>query len=152
MAGPRVKLTRAAARWVLEAVVCQHLAVARVAESPHVFWHAGNDAILAEGRRLLIEDPVRFGGVTTIGVDEHVWRQTRLGEKYVTIIIDLTPAREKTGPAGLLDMMSLRSPYAFMTWLAGRAKAWRDGVEVVAMDGFTGCKTAAGEESPTRWP
>ena len=47
----------------------------------------------------------RFDGVTTIGVDEHVWRHTRIGDKYVTVIIDLTPAREKTGPARLLDMV-----------------------------------------------
>ena len=34
------------------------------------------------------------------------------------------------------------------TWLAERPQAWRDGVEVVAMDGFTGFKTAAAEELP----
>lgn len=36
----------------------------------------------------------------------------------------------------------------FKTWLADRPQAWRDGVEVVAMDGFTGYKTAAAEELP----
>jgi hypothetical protein len=34
------------------------------------------------------------------------------------------------------------------TWLAGRPQVWRDGVEVVAMDGFTGFKTATTEELP----
>src|SRR5690606_16880277 len=139
-AEPRGKLTRAAVRWALEAVVCQHLPVARVAESLDVSWHAANDAVLTEGRRLLIDDPARFDGVTTIGVDEHVWRHTRLGDKYVTVIIDLTPAHEKTGPARLLDMVPGRSKQAFKTWLAGRPKAWRDGVDIVAMDGFTGYK------------
>ena len=147
-AEPRGKLTRAAIRWAIEAVVCQHLPVARVAESLDVSWHAANDAVLAEGQRLLIDDPARFDGVTTIGVDEHVWRHTRLGDKYVTVIIDLTPARDKTGPARLLDMVPGRSKQAFKTWLAGRPKAWRDGVDVVAMDGFSGYKTAAGEEIP----
>src|SRR5215217_6833360 len=37
-----------------------------------------------------------------IGVDEHVWRHTRRGDKYVTVIIDLTGIREGTGPARLL--------------------------------------------------
>ncbi|MDK9640687.1 hypothetical protein FAM15192_002347, partial [Propionibacterium freudenreichii] len=43
----------------------------------------------------LIDDPARFEGVTTIGVDEHVWRHTRHGDTYVTVIIDLTPVRER---------------------------------------------------------
>ena len=33
-------------------------------------------------------------GVLVLGVDEHVWRHTRRGDKYVTVIIDLTPIRE----------------------------------------------------------
>src|SRR5690606_13021375 len=33
-------------------------------------------------------------------------------------------------------------------WLAARPQAWRDGLEVVAMDGFTGFKTATAEELP----
>jgi len=83
-----------------------------------------------------------------IGVDEHVWRHTRKGDKYVTVIIDLTPIRDGTGPARLLDMVEGRSKSAFKTWLTERPQAWRDGVQVVAMDGFTGFKTAAAEELP----
>ena len=97
---------------------------------------------------MLIDDPGRFDGVAVIGVDEHVWRHTRRGDKYVTVIIDLTPVRDKTGPARLLDMVEGRSKRAFKTWLADRPQAWRDGVEVVAMDGFTGFKTATAEEVP----
>jgi len=41
-----------------------------------------------------------------------------------------------------------RSKQAFKQWLAARPQAWRDRVEVVAMDGFTGFKTAAAEELP----
>lgn len=66
----------------------------------------------------------------------------------MTVIIDLTPVREGTGPARLLDMVEGRSKAAFKTWLADRPQAWRDAVEVVAMDGFTGVKTAAAEEIP----
>jgi len=128
--------------------VCQHLTVARVAEGLGVAWNTANDAVLAEGRRVLIEDPARFDGVTVIGVDEHVWRHTRRGDKYVTVIIDLTGIRDGTGPARLLDMVSGRSKQAFKTWLAERDQRWRDAVEVVAMDGFTGFKTATTEELP----
>jgi transposase len=147
-AEPRAKLSRRGLRWALEAIVCQHLTVARVAEGLGVAWNTANDAVLAEGQRVLIDDAGRFDGVTTVGVDEHVWRHTRRGDKYVTVIIDLTPIRHGTGPARLLDMLEGRSKAAFKTWLAGRPQAWRDGVEVVAMDGFTGFKTATTEELP----
>lgn len=78
-----------------------------------------------------------------IGVDGHVCRHTRKGDRYVTVIIDLTPVRDKTGPARLLDMVEGRSKAVFTAWLQARPRAWRDAVEVVAMDGFTGFKTAA---------
>ncbi len=64
------------------------------------------------------------------------------------MIIDLTGIRDGTGPARLLDMVEGRSKQAFKTWLADRPQAWRDAVQVVAMDGFTGFKTAAAEELP----
>ena len=111
-------------------------------------WNTANDAVLAEGKRVLINDPHRFDGVQVLGVDEHVWRHTRHGDKYVTVIIDLTPIRDDTGPARLLDMVEGRSEQAFKTWLGSRPQAWRAGVEVVAMDGFTGFKTATTEELP----
>ena len=147
-AEPRAKLSRRGLRWALEGIVVQHLTVARVAEGLGVAWDTANDAVLAEGRRVLIDDPGRFDGVTAIGVDEHVWRHTRRGDKYVTVIIDLTGIRAGTGPARLLDMVEGRSKQAFKSWLAERDQAWRDRVEVVAMDGFTGFKTATTEELP----
>ncbi len=129
-------------------IVCQHLTVAQVAEGLGVARGTANDAVLTEGKQVLISDPGRFDGVTVIGVDEHVWRHTRRGDKYVTVIIDLTAVRAGTGPARLLDMVEGRSKQVFKTWLADRPQAWRDGVEVVAMDGFTGFKTATSEELP----
>jgi len=148
VAPERAKLSRRGMRWALEGLVIDHLTVSRVAAGLGVSWHTANNAVLAEGHRVLIDDPDRFDGVRVIGVDEHVWRHTRHGDKYVTVIIDLTPAREKTGPSRLLDMVEGRSKAVFKTWLAERPQAWRDGVEVVAMDGFTGFKTAATEELP----
>ena len=147
-AAERAKLSRRGMRWALEGIVIDHLTVSRVAAGLGVSWHTANDAVLAEGRRVLIDDPGRFDGVRVLGVDEHVWRHTRSGDKYVTVIIDLTPVREKTGPSRLLDMVEGRSKSVFKTWLAARPQGWRDGVEVVAMDGFTGFKTAASEELP----
>jgi transposase len=45
-------------------------------------------------------------------------------------------------------MVEGRSKAVLKTWLAERDQAWRDRVDVVAMDGFTGFKTAAAEELP----
>ena len=103
---------------------------------------------MAEGRRVLINDPHRFEGVAVIGVDEHCWRHTRRGDKFVMVIIDLTPVRDQSGPARLLDMVEGRSKAVFKTWLDAQSAAFRAGVEVVAMDGFTGFKTAAAETVP----
>jgi transposase len=147
-AQPRAKLSRRALRWALEAIVCQHLTIARVAEALAVTWNTANDAVLAEGKRVLISDPHRLDGVQVIGVDEHAWRHTRRGDRYVTVIIDLTPVREGTGPARLLDMVEGRSKQVFKTWLEAQPADFRDGIEVAAMDGFTGFKTAAQEELP----
>lgn len=45
-------------------------------------------------------------------------------------------------------MVEGRSKAAFKTWLRQRPGAWRDAGEAVAMDGFTGFKTAAAEDVP----
>ena len=45
-AQPRAKLSRRGLRWALEAIVCQHLSVARVAESLAVSWNTANNAVL----------------------------------------------------------------------------------------------------------
>ncbi|TQL48950.1 ISL3 family transposase [Ornithinicoccus hortensis] len=147
-AEPRAKISRGGLAWALVGIVVQHLSMARVAEGLGVAWHTANDAVLAEGHRLLIDDPARLDGVEVLGVDEHCWRHTRRGDKFITVIIDLTPVRDGTGPARLLDMVEGRSKKAFKTWLDEREQTWRDGVQVVAMDGFSGFKTATTEELP----
>ena len=147
-ADPRAKLSRAAVRWALVGVVVHHLTVARIANALAVSWNTANTAILGEGQRILKGDPDRFEGVCVIGVDEHVWRHTPYGDKYVTVILDLTPIRDRRGPSRLLDMVPGRSKQVFKTWLASQPDTWRERIEIVAMDGFTGFKSAAAEELP----
>lgn len=50
--------------------------------------------------------------------------------------------------ARMLDMTGRRFKQAVKQRLPDRDQAWRDGVDVVAMDGFIGFKTAAREEVP----
>ena len=147
-APPRAKISRGGIRFALEAVVIDHLTISRTAANLGVSWHCANAAVLAEGHRRLIDDPARFDGVSVIGVDEHVWRHTRRGDQYVTVMIDLTPVRDQTGPARLLDMVEGRSKQVFGRWLANRPATWRRRIEIVAMDGFIGFKTAATEHLP----
>jgi transposase len=147
-AAPRSKLSRHAVLWALKCVVIDRLSIARVAANLGASWHTVNDAVLAAGHQLLIDDPARLDGVRVLGVDEHCWRHTRRGDKYVTVIIDLTPVRDRTGPARLLDMVQGRSKQVFTSWLQAQTAQFRNGIEVVAMDGFTGFKTAASEELP----
>lgn len=124
-AEPRAKLSRRGLRWALKGIICQYLTVARIAEGLGVAWNTANKAVPAEGRRVLIDDPHRFDGVKAIGVDEHVWRHTRRGDRYVTVIIGLTPIRDGTGSSRLLDMVEGRSKQAFATWLQERPQHWR---------------------------
>jgi transposase len=147
-AAPRAKLSRPAVLWALKSVVIDRLSIARVAAGLAVSWHTVNDAVLTTGRALLIADPARLDGVRVLGVDEHAWRHTHRGDKYVTVIIDLTPVRDRRGPARLLDMVEGRSKQVFTAWLQAQTPAFRAGIEVVAMDGFTGFKTAATEQLP----
>ena len=141
----RGKLSRDAVMMAVKSVVIDRMSMARVAANLGVAWHTANDAVLAAGAELLIGHPGRLDKVTTVGVDEHVWRHTRHGDRYVTVVIDLTPTRTGTGPSRLLAMFEGRSKQVFKTWLEAQTEAFRDGVEVVAMDGFTGYKTAAVE-------
>lgn len=148
VAPSRAKVSRGGLAWALRALVVDHLSMSRIAAGLAAAWHTANDAVLTEGHRLLINDPARFDGVRVLGVDEHVWRHTRFGDKYVAVIIDLTPVRDKSGSARLLDMVPGCSKQVFKTWLAERPASWSEGIETVAMDGFTGFKTATAEELP----
>ena len=73
---------------------------------------------------------------------------TAYGDKYVTVILDVTPVRDRSGPSRLLDMIPGRSKRVFKTWLASQPDTWRERIELVAMVGFAGFKSAAGEELP----
>ena len=148
LAEPRTRLTHAAVEWGLRALALECMSVSRVAAALGISWHTANNAILTRAEQTITGNPDRFDGVEVLGVDEHVWRHTRRGDRCVTVMIDLTPVRDRSGPARLLDVVPGRSKKILKTWLAARDESWRGRVEVVAMDGFTGFKSAAGEELP----
>ena len=55
-----------------------------------------------------------------------MWRHTRRGDRYVTVMIDLTPVRDRSGPARLLDMALGRSKKAIQdpARRSGRVLEW----------------------------
>ena len=108
-----------------------------------------NTAVLRAGWEHLISDSTRFNGVTQIGVDEHKWRHKGfITDQFVTIIVDLTPRKGNTGPARLIDMIPGRSSEVLSTWLDREQNAFKRDIKVVAMDGFTGYKTAIKNSLP----
>ena len=139
------KLTRAAINWALVSVVLDGLSINAVARNLGTAWNTVNEAVLEAGYTQLISDPTRFEGVTIIGVDEHCWRHVGWrSDRFVTVIIDLTPRRDGR-PARLLDMVAGRSKQVLKTWLQARDTKFRLNVKTVAMDGFTGYKSAVRE-------
>ncbi len=131
-AEPRARLTRSAVKWGLRALGLECMSISRVAAALGVTWRTANTAILASAQATLLDDPHRFDGVEVFGVDEHVRRRTKRGDEYVTVIIDLTPVRDGTGPARLPGVAPGRSKKVLKTWLAARDESWGQKVEVVA--------------------
>src|SRR4051812_5186675 len=151
LARPGWSTTRRCAGFVLRRLAIDKATVSAVARELGRSWDTVNGiAVEATGELLLSAGPARLEGVRVIGVDEHKWSHV-LGadaDGFVTVITDLTPVLEGSGPARLLDMVPGRSAAAMSSWLAARDQGFRARVEIVAMDGFGGYKTAATEALP----
>lgn len=141
------RLTERAAWWAVASVVLDAMSVRSVAATLGCSWDCANDAVLAKGMKHLAGDEHRLDGVTHLGVDEHVWRHTPRGSRYVTVVVDLTPRRDGR-PARLLDVAEGRSGTAFAGWFASRSEEFRRNVRVVAMDAFAGYKHAVMKAVP----
>jgi transposase len=150
LARPGWSTTRRCARFVLRRLIVDRTTVAAVARELGRSWDTVNSIAVEATRTLLVTDTTRLDQVRVIGVDEHRWAHTRgaAGDGYVTVIVDLTPVVAGSGRARLLDLVAGRSAAAMTSWLAERDQAFRERVEVVAMDGFGGYKTAASTALP----
>ena len=162
LAEPRARLTHAAVEWGLRALSLESMSVSRVAQALGISWHTANTAILTRAEQILNEAPDRLEGVEVLGVDDSparfalvrevppsVWRHTKRGDRYVTVIIDLTPVRHRSGPARLLDVVPGRSKKVFKTWLATRASLGVNGLRWWPRGGFTGSRERRRPGAPT---
>ena len=148
VARSRSKLTRAADGWALSEVVLDHTPISGVAAVLDVSWDTAHTSVAEVGRQVLIQHPGRLDCVKVVGVDDHAWRHTRKGDKYVTVIIDLTPIRDSTGRARQLDLVEGRSKQVFKTGLQPEPKSAAPACRSSRWTGFTGFKTAGAEAVP----
>ena len=144
LAPPRSAWTTRARWWAVSQLRREHACIAGLARQLGVAW----DTTWAGVRPLLqaaADDEARFGGVHTLGVDEHIWHhvseKTR-GPKALTGMVDLTRDEHGNVRARLLDLVPGRSGKAYGGWLTARSATFRAGVAVATLDPFQGYKNA----------
>ena len=77
-----------------------------------------------------------------------MWRHTKQGDRYVTVVIDLTPVRHRSGPARLLDVVPGRSKKA----IQDLALPARPGLAWAGRGGGHGAVSPGSRALPTRSP
>ena len=142
---PRAVLTERARSWAMCRVGAHGETVASVARQLGVGWHTVMRAVRDYGVPL-IEDPARLAGVRGLGVDEHVWAHAgpRRRTGFATGIVELSPGRAPR----LLDVVPGRTGKVYADWIVRREQAWREHIELAALDPFRGYATALAATLP----
>lgn len=147
VAPPRAALTVRAVRWATDALSYDDTTVSALARHLGVDWHTCWDAIEVEAKAR-VSDPARLKNVKTLGVDEHIWRPSRIGvDRAVTIMVDLTRDQAGCLHARLLDAVIGRSGTAYKRWLDAHP-GLVDGVKQAALDPFRGYANAIRDGLP----
>ena len=148
LAPPRVVLTSRAVAWATNALSHDDTTVSALARHLGVDWHTAWDAIEVEAKART-SNPDRLMGVRTLGVDEHIWRPSRIGvDRAVTIMVDLSRDQAGCLHARLLDAVVGRSGNVYKAWLKTQPKAFIDGIEQAALDPFRGYANAIRDGLP----
>ena len=140
----RGSITKRGVSWAVGQLRREHATIAGLARQLGTSWKTVWRAIEPELVKLAADES-RFDGVTTLGVDEHVWHHVdprKRGPKELTVMVDLTRDSDGKTRARLLDLVPGRSGKAYATWLGERGDAFRKNVRVAALDPFAGYKTA----------
>ena len=153
LARPRSLLTTRACWWAIGQLRREHASVQGLARQLGTAWRTVWRAIkpLLEA---MAADESRFDGVTTLGVDEHIWHhvstkpqdQGGRGPKELTGMVDLTRDAKGKVRARLLDLVPGRTGAAYADWLKARGEAFRAGIEVATLDPFHGYKNAIDDQ------
>lgn len=148
----RAKLTSRATTWALDALRHDDTTVSAIARHLGVAWGTCWAAIQSAATDRLA-DPARLGTVKTIGVDEHIWRPSKISntDKAVTVMVDLTRGPDGCLRARLLDAVQGRSGKVYADWLQDQGIEGVDvtvTVEHAALDPFRGYANAIRDELP----
>ncbi|MBI4943374.1 MAG: ISL3 family transposase [Actinobacteria bacterium] len=145
----RANLTARAVVWATDALEHDDTTVAALARHLGVDWHTCWDAVEREAARRLAR-PGRLAGIRALGVDEHVWRPSKVGAKdrAVTGVVDLTRDEHGNLHARLLDVVVGRSGTAYAAWLQQQTREFVDGIEHASLDPFRGYANAIRDELP----
>jgi transposase len=153
IAPARGLLTRRATRWAIGQMRRENASVQGLARqlgcSWKTLWRAVRPVLEAAAA-----DEDRFAGVTTLGVDEHVWHHVSTkpverggrGPKEFTGMVDLSRDKDGHLHARLLDLVPGRSGEAYKTWLQARGDTFRKNVKVATLDPFHGYKNAIDDQ------
>ncbi len=151
---PRARTTTRLRGVVLDAVVRTGRVVSEVAATHGVSWWTVQRTVLAAA--VLLTDPDTVA-VRRLGIDEHRYRSVRFYrvegdttgagsrwrrfEPWMTTIVDADTGR-------VLGIVDGRDSAGVGAWLAARSQAWRDGVEVVAIDPSAAFRRAIRQQLP----
>ena len=153
-AAPKSKLTTRCTRWILQRLAIDRMRSVRSRSrwTSGGIWSTSSPSTPPASWSMPIPptwpECVSWGWMSTNGNTAAVTVNIQRTPGFVTVIVDLTPNVDGTGPARLLDMVPGRSAEVLRRWLASREKSFRDRVKVVAMDGFAGHHTATTEQLP----
>lgn len=153
VSAPRAQLTARAISWAVAQMRRENASVQGIARQLGVSWKTVWRHVkpVLEKRAA---DQSRFAGVTTLGVDEHLWHHVSTksvadggrGPKELTGMVDLTRDVGGHVRARLLDLVPGRSAKAYADWLKERDDTFRDGIQIATLDPFAGYKKALDDE------
>lgn len=138
----RSSLTERARARIAADVNTTDATIASVASAFGVTWHTAA-AAAADHTDPVIDDDVRFDGVTAIGVDEKRFTNARPGRSTVfsTQIVDLDAHV-------VLDVVEGRSRAVLGDWLDERGTDWCSNIELATLDPAAGYRSALVEHLP----
>lgn len=148
VAAPRSHLTRRALVWAVGQMRHENASIRGLCRQLLTSW-GGLWRHIQRELEAAAADESRFKGVTTLGVDEHVWHHSsrkKYGPKELTGMVDLTRDAEGKTRARLLDLVPGRSGPVYKAWLSERGSDFTAGIKVATSDAFGGYKNAIDAE------
>ena len=145
---PRGLLTVRACWWAISQLRAEHASIGGLARQLGTTWRTVWRSI-APLLQAMADDPSRYHGVNSLGVDEHLWHhveERRRGPRALTGMVDLTRDQHGRVRARLLDLVPGRSGKAYADWLQARGDAFRQRVQVATLDPFHGYKNAIDDQ------